>query len=397
MRGVLRARPWQVALVAMAAILVWWILAVHFAYGGCWNALYFTGSAIRMPGWIESREAVCRAAGPVGYDGQWFHILAHNPLRPRECAPYLDAPRMRCQRILLPLSAWLLALGRFEWVDPAYSTVMLLWLAAGAWWTARLAGLRGAPPAWGFAFLLLPSTLASVDRMLADGPLVAAAAGFLCFAETGRWRAAWILAVAAPFIRETGLLLPAGAAAWWLWQRRWLGLLPWLAAPVPYLLWVYSLRDLRGGDLLIWKGPLVSLWRAFTQPAPYPPEAWFRAPLHALDLASVAATACAAGLALAVIWQRRRCAASVRFIAPLTGALFAAAALILSCLSHPHGWDDFYSAARVFSPIFFVLLLDGLERGRPAAALAVLAPVTLRMALQLASPAWRILKAAVGL
>lgn len=396
MSPALRARPWQITLASMAAILVWWMLAVRLAYGGHWNALYCTGSAIRMPGWIESRETVYRVAGPVGYDGQWFHILAHNPLRPRECAPYLDAPRMRCQRILLPLSAWLLALGRFEWVDPAYFTVMLLWLAAGVWWTARLSELRGAPPVWGLAFLLLPSTLASIDRMLADGPLVAAAAGFFYFAETGRWRAAWMLAVAAPFIRETGLLLPAAAAAWRLWQRRWPALLAWLGAAIPFLLWIHSLRDLRDAGLFVWKGPFVSLWRAFTRPSPYPAGNWISAPLSLMDMASVAATACAAGLALAMIWRQRQGAASVRLLPRLAGALFAAAALVTSCFANPLAWDDFYSAARVFSPIFFVLLLDGLERGRPAAALAVLAPVTLRTALQLVSPAWRILKTAAG-
>ena len=380
----------------MAAIALWWALAVHFVYGGAWNGLYCTGAGIRMPAWLESREPVYRVAGPVGYDGQWFHMLAHRPLAFREYSHYMDAPRMRVQRILLPLSAWLLAFGRFEWVDAAYFALMLAWLGAGVWWTARLAELRGASPLWGLAFLALPSSLSSIDRMLSDGPLAAAAAGFFYFAETRRWRAAWLVAAAAPFIRETGLLLAAAAWLVSLQQKRWRMLAAWSAAPAPFLVWLYSLRDLPGSLSFHWKGFFESAVRQVVQPTGYPFEPWLRSTLQGMDLASLAGFLAAVFLSLGQLWRNRGRPGNQRSFCRMTGAAFSAAALVLVHLEPRAAWDDFYSYGRVFSPIFLALLLEGLERGRPAAALAALAPVTARMGMQFASPAWRILRGLAG-
>jgi hypothetical protein len=396
MRITLRTSPLRVAVMAGFCVAAWWALAVEFAYQGKWNALYCTGSGVHLPEWLEGREQVYRVIGPVGYDGQWFHVLAHRPLEFREHARYFDAARLRVQRILLPLFAWLLAFGRFEWVDPAYYTLMLLWLGAGVWWTARLAELRGASPLWGLIFLALPSTMSSIDRMLSDGPLAAAAAGFFYFTEMRRWRAAWLLAMAAPFIRETGLFLAAAACLVLLQQRRWRRLAAWSAAPVPFLIWLYSLRDLPGGLSFYWKGFFASAVRQVMQLTDYPYEWWLRWLLQGMDLASLAGFLIAMILALRLLWRNRRRADSERAFCWTTGAIFAAAALALVHVEPRAAWDDFYSYGRVFSPIFLVLLLEGLERGRPAIPLAVLAPVTARMGMQFVSPAWRILRGLAG-
>lgn len=397
MRLTSAARPWHIALLAMLSIAVWWSLAVRFVYDGRWNALYCTGSGIRMPDWLESREQVYRVIGPVGYDGQWFHLLAHRPLEFRDSSRYMDAPRLRVQRILLPLAAWLLAFGQFEWVDPAYYALMLVSLGAGVWWTARLAELRGASPLWGLAFLLLPSSMSGIDRMLSDGPLVAAAAGLFYFLETGQWRAAWTVAVLAPFIRESGLILPAAACAVFLWLRRWRLAVAWMAAPVPFLIWLYSLRDLPSPVNYQWKGLFASAVRLIAEPTPYPFSAWLKGVLQGLDFASHAGFLAAIFLGLALPWRRRRDLAVPRGIVWAAGALFALAAALLAGFEVRYAWDDFYSYGRVFSPIFLVLLLEGLERGRPVLPAALLAPVAARMGLQFASPAWRILRGLTGI
>ncbi|MGQ9917774.1 MAG: hypothetical protein ACUVS7_10190 [Bryobacteraceae bacterium] len=392
-----KPRPWGLAVAAMGAIALWWILAVHFVYGDHWNALYCTGSKIQMPEWLESREPVYRVAAPVGYDGQWFHVLAHRPLEFRESARYMDAPKLRCQRILLPLAAWLLAFGKFEWVDPAYFLLVLASMGAGVWWTARLAQLRGASAAWGLAFLVLPASMSSIDRMLSDGPLVAAAAGFFFFVETGRYRAAWILAAAAPFIRETGLMLAAAAFLAAAWRRQWKASAAWLFATGPFLAWMWALRDLPGGTAFVWKGVFASALRILTQPVEYPFAPWLRLTLQAMDAASLAGFLAACGMTVVLVWRRRREFPDGRSTAWITGALYGAAALTLVHLEPRHAWDDFYSYGRVFSPIFLVLLLEGLERRLAAVSALMLAPVSARMALQFASPAWRIVRGISGL
>ncbi|MEJ5367006.1 MAG: hypothetical protein WHT08_01725 [Bryobacteraceae bacterium] len=382
--------PLRLAILAGLSILAWWTAAVEHFYGGRWNALYCTGSSVRMPQWLESRERIYRVLGPVGYDGQWFHVLAHDPPEFRESARYMDAPRMRCQRILLPLAAWLLAFGKFEWVDPAYFTLMLLWLGAGVWWTARLAELRGAAPLWGLGFLALPSTMSSIDRMLSDGPLAAAAAGFFFLLETGRRRAAWTMAALAPFLRETGLFLSAAACLAALLERKWRSAAVWLCAGAPFLLWMYELRDLPGGTSFRWKGVFASAIRIVEQSGNYAYAPWLRILLQGMDLASLAGFLLACALSLRLLWLRRKELSDLRSRTWITGALFGAAAFAIVHLEPRHAWDDFYSYGRVFSPVFLVVLLDGLERRRMTGPLLALAPVSARMALQFASPAWQI-------
>ncbi len=181
-----RIRTWHVAAVSMTAILLWWTAVVHWAYDGFWNALYCNGSAARFPAWLEEREPLYRVPSPAGYDGQWYHLLAHRPLEYRQSAAYMDWPRLRCQRLLFPLLVWLLALGQFQLVDPAFFSLMLAALGAGVYFTARLAELRGRTPLWGLAFLAMPASLGSIERMLLDGPMLAAAAASAVLPRGGK-------------------------------------------------------------------------------------------------------------------------------------------------------------------------------------------------------------------
>jgi hypothetical protein len=80
-----------------------------------------------------------------------------------------------------------------------------------------------------------------------------------------------------------------------------------------------------------------------------------------------------------------------------TAGLFAAAALATAHLEAVQVWDEAYGYGRVCGPMFFALFLDGLERRRLAAPLAVLGPVAARMGLHLASPAWRAARGLAGL
>ncbi len=233
--------------------------------------------------------------------------------------------------------------------------------------------------------------------MLSDGPLVAAAAGLFYFAETGKWRAAWTVAALAPFIRESGLLLTAAGCAVFLWQRRWRLAALWACAPAAFFVWLHSIRDLPPDFELAWKAPFASAIRLILQPTEYSFAPWLRRGLQGLDLASHAGFFAAILLGLALLWQRRLELASPRSVGWTTGVLFAAAAALLSGFEIRYAWDDFYSYGRVFSPIFLVLLLEGLERRRPALPAALLALVAARMGLQFASPAWRILRGLTGL
>lgn len=375
-----RVRPWVPAVVAAAAIGLWWLAAVRYAHHGQATALYMIGEHTPMPAWLETSEAPYRWKGSGGYDGQYFHLLAHAPFALRQLAPLMDRPRMRCQRILIPALAWLLAGGRAEWVDPAYYAVILLCLVAGVWWTALLAERHGASPWWGLAFLALPASLGSMERLLVDGPLMAAMVGVLLFVETGRWPAAWLLAAAAPFVRETGLMIAAAAALLFASRKSWKTAALWAAAGMPFLLWLWWIRDLPGGMDFRWAGLFHSVARLVSESEPYRGYPQYRAWLQALDLAALAGFvwACAASVSgLWTSWTRQ-----ARLSLPLSMAALSAGAALALCHFEPrHAWDSVFSLGRVFAPVYLGLLAHGLATGRPWPAAWCLAPAALRAAL----------------
>lgn len=380
----------------MAAVLLWWTLVVHGAYGGRWNGLYCNGSAAKFPAWLEGREPLYRVPSPAGYDGQWYHLLAHRPLEYRESAAFMDWPRFRCQRILFPLLVWLVAGGRFEWVDPVYFSMMLAALGAGIYFAAQLAGQRGRTALWGLVFLLMPAAIGSIERMLLDGVLLAAALGMWFFLETGRLRAAWALGVLAPFLRETGLLLSAGACAVWLQQRRWQRLVFWAATPAPFLFWMWWTLDLPGSSSQ-WLGLFANFQRALERAAPYPyPFPWADM-LALLDLAAFTAFLAAAAWGL---FELRRIFARRENGQPLlafVAAIFSATALLSASLHPGDVWDEAYAYARVFSPLLMALFFEALSRRREVLYLLLLAPITLRVGLHPAAATVRSLRHLCGL
>lgn len=394
MEGPLRSRaPVWTAVAASLLVLGWWVLEVRYTHGGNWTGLYCTGTLFQLPPWLERQEAIVRDGGRQGYDGQIFHVLAHRPWPLGEIQPYLDPPQLRYQRILIPALAYTLALGRQVWIDPAYYSLMLALLGAGVYWTSRLAELRGASPWWGVAFLLLPSSLSAVDRMLVDGPLMASVAGFLFFWETGRWRWAALLAVAAPFIRETGMMLPAAAAAGALFRWSWAAAGKWALAGAPFGLWSLWLSRLPGGLHTHFAGLFHSIRLQLGQPVPVASPAWFGWVLYA---AALLALVCLLGASTCVLyrcWRRRdEWSSSPQAALWFCGALFGASAWFISNVEPRAAWDDFYSSGRVFSPIFLAVFLDELSTVRPLAAGAFLLACSARIGLEFVSPALRILR-----
>jgi len=77
---------------------------------------------------IGTRFSQGDPAGSEGYDGQFAYFIAVDPLG---AAPLIDVPAYRYQRIVYPLLARLLALGRREWIPWMLPLVNLIALAAG--------------------------------------------------------------------------------------------------------------------------------------------------------------------------------------------------------------------------------------------------------------------------
>lgn len=158
--------------------------------------------------------------GTEGYDGQFVYFIARD-LNPTVVSPHLDVPAYRYQRILLPLSARLLAFGRAElipWTIPiisiffhAFGTFILSEILAG-WgisrWYALVYGL------WvGFGLAI---------RLDLPEPMAYALVISALFAEfKQKHLLAWVLLGLALFAKEVTILYVFAVGLAYITERRW--------------------------------------------------------------------------------------------------------------------------------------------------------------------------------
>lgn len=213
----------------------WLTLALAIAYV-LYRLLAVGGAPEQLAG-IGSRFSEGRPGGTEGYDGQFVLYMALDP-RPRQVVDKLDVPAYRYQRILLPMLARALALGRGDWIPWALIAVNLV---AHFYGTLAICLLLARRELWvGFALLygLWAGTLGGVGAMLHEPLAYGLVAGAAYSHERGRDPWALILLALALFTKETTALFVAGFALADVFDRRdrrlWLG---YGLITVAFLLW----------------------------------------------------------------------------------------------------------------------------------------------------------------
>ena len=126
-----RRSPWPWAVIAVLVVLSWQTLTVHANYGGNWSGLFRVGHSAPLPPQLAG--TTFRNAHPRGYDGQFYRLLAMDPFLRNGTAAYLDSPLLRSRRILMPLSAWILAAGQIRFIDGAYVLLMAFFVGMGVY------------------------------------------------------------------------------------------------------------------------------------------------------------------------------------------------------------------------------------------------------------------------
>ena len=112
------------ALCAVVIALAWQAFAVNANYKGNWTALLCSGDRFPTPPALAF-EHVYHFANSSGYDGQFYHFVAHDTLIERGMSAYIDAPSLHYGRILVPAMASLVAFGLDRRVDVSYFAVIL--------------------------------------------------------------------------------------------------------------------------------------------------------------------------------------------------------------------------------------------------------------------------------
>lgn len=343
------------ACLCAGAVLLWQSLTVHYNYHGNWTALFCSGSKFTVPPSLAG-EHVYQFPNSHGYDGQFYHSIAHDPLLIHGTAAYLDSPALRARRILLPALAWLSAAGSAQWIDVAYRAWVLLFVLLGACWLGRIFIAYGRHPAWGMAFALVPATLISMDRMTVDIALAALCAGFVLYGAVEPSRRIYLVLALAPLARETGVLLSAAFFLTMLWRRRWKAaaaaaatVLP-LAAWSVFLRWHYPSQVASPTDFI----PLHAILLRTLFPMRYTQPGRWMMLVAITDYVALLGVWIALAGAVRLLAERR----APRLVETAAG-LFALMAIFLS---FPGAWDETFGFARIFTPLLMLVPLAGVER-----------------------------------
>ena len=366
--------------IAVIFVALWQFATVEANYGGNWTALYCVGDRQRQPA-LNAAEHVYLFRRSTGFDGQFYHYIAHDPFLRSDLKSYVDDARLRYRRILVPLLAWTLAFGQSAYVDRAYEAVFLLSVALGVYWSSRIAQREGLSPAWGLLFLAMPAIPITADRLVVDAALAALTAGFLYYSATPSWKLFVVLACAA-LARETGVFLLIACCAWLLWQRKSRLALLFSLAALPMLGWYadVSAHTVRSSIHFSYI-PMAEIWSAIQHPVVYPASTpMVRAVVLADHLAMAGMLLCFA-LAFWMFARRPQAPAGLLLL------LFVAPAIIFPAADN---WITVYHFGRVHSPELLAVASIAAATRNPW----LLAPVAMmlpRIAIQLTPQALGIL------
>ena len=296
----------------------------------------------------------------TGYDSQFYHHLAHDPWLRRDFRKSFDTPRLRWRRILVPACAWMLACGSDRWIDPAYLAVMLALYFLGAWWMARYLESVGLPAWWGLAYLLLPTSLITLERLVVDLPLVTLCLGFLVYTRERAPGKLYVLLAAAILARETGIMLLVAWLVVLVGERKFREALLYVTAAIPaaawflYVDWMTTPVVMAGWSLTY---PLARIFEAYGLFFAHPPTNPIDRFALGLDFLALA------GSLLAVVFglsSFRR----LRDPAEAATAAFAFMGLIVVSVSDVAGFTDIWGHARLLGPLTALLVCVGLARRR---------------------------------
>jgi hypothetical protein len=205
-----------------------------------------------------------------GYDGQFYYRLALAPfdLRQPLYGIKVDEPAYRMQRIVYPLLAFAVSLGKPELVPPALLAVNLIGVACIAFFAMRLARRLELPSLAPLAIVLWPGFLVTLTH---DTTEIVSAAFVMAALDryfAGRLWAFAVLGALATLTRETGVLVLGGLLAYEVVSRNLRRAAVCALAIVPFLAWRQLQTVIWGTvpssavmDVLAW--PLVGIVETF--------------------------------------------------------------------------------------------------------------------------------------
>jgi len=339
------------ALLALALLLLWQFLTVHYNRAGNWTALFVAGESFAVP--PDLAAGTYKFPG-TGFDGQMYRFVAHDLFMQRGYVNYMDGPAQRYHRILVPALAYLLVAGHQPWIDASYIAVIAMFGLLGAYWSSRWALLFNRHAAWALAFLLVPATLISMDRMTVDVALAAFTAAFAFYWRTGAWVRLFLILVLACLVRETGLFLVAACCLVELFSLRLVRAAIWASAALPAFAWYLFIRRVLperthfGVPTWFARRFAPGIFHSLFHPPRYPLPPLLDIIARWGDVLSLAAILLASLLAILLLRSRPLNPVAI------AAALFVALVFVLTNVTY---WFDVNGYARVLSPLLLLVAL----------------------------------------
>jgi hypothetical protein len=205
-----RERPGIVWFGAILLVIVSWqvfycAVATRFQITG----LFYIGAQIH---WPEPHDGAFVYSGSTGYDGQIYRVIAHDPWWQRDNARSMQGARYWYRRILVPGSAAILGGRSGAAIDFWYVAITDILLALGGVSFVRLAAPVFSGAAAALLYCAIPAVVASTDRMVVDGPMLALTLMAWRFYREQRFGPLLAALVAAVLTRETAIAIPVGVA-----------------------------------------------------------------------------------------------------------------------------------------------------------------------------------------
>ena len=245
--SIVPSRSSAARVVALGAALFWVLvlsLIADFRYDGDIRALLCIGEEMRHPPAFDSVPT----AGPWGYDGQHYGAVATDPfLRKPATIQSIDAPSYRATRIMVPLLAWLLALGNPAAAIVVYQLLCWGFGLAAIFLVARWLAAERLSPWWALLLLAGTGLAAAMLRSTPDTAALFFTLAALWLHARGRDPQALVLACAAALARETSYLVALAIALDELRRRRFASAAAFVSVPLALVIgWQLYLRSVLG-------------------------------------------------------------------------------------------------------------------------------------------------------
>ncbi len=228
--------------VAITAVLYGIMAAGRLAYRQ-WDPTFFIVAGNLLYDQSQSpQNLIVRSRD--GYDGQYYYRLALDPFT-NERAGYgitIDSPSYRGQRVLYPVLAHIVALGRISWVPWSMIVVNYLAVCGLAFSAARLAELFAVPAIYGLAIPFFPGVVLGLVRDLPDPLAISLMVFSLLLLHSRRTTFAACMLALAVLARETTVLLAGALFLHSVWrslrkQSSWIESIPLVIPLATYAAW----------------------------------------------------------------------------------------------------------------------------------------------------------------